>query len=41
MRAKDALIAGHAHSLGIPVITRDAGFTRFSSVVIRVLSAAE
>lgn len=37
IRQKDALIAGHAQSLGIPVITRDAGFTRFSSVAVTIL----
>lgn len=41
IRQKDALIAGHAQSLGVPVITRDAGFTRFSSVEVVLLSAPE
>lgn len=38
MRVKDALIAGHAQSLGVPVLTRDAGFTRFASVEIDLLT---
>lgn len=37
MRLKDALIAGHALSLGAPVITKDHGFTRFSSLTVRIL----
>lgn len=41
VRQKDALIAGHAQSLGIPVITRDAGFTRFPSVAVVVLDRRE
>ena len=41
MRLQDALIAGHAQRLGIPVTTRDAGFSRFSSVEIRILDPSE
>ncbi|MGO3192241.1 MAG: type II toxin-antitoxin system VapC family toxin [Microbacterium sp.] len=41
MRVKDALIAGHAHSLGIPILTRDAGFTRFTSVTVELIDAAD
>jgi predicted nucleic acid-binding protein len=34
IRLKDALIAGHALALGVPLITRDRGFSRFDSVTI-------
>ncbi|MGL3148742.1 type II toxin-antitoxin system VapC family toxin [Microbacterium sp. A82] len=37
MRVKDALIAGHAQSLGVPVFTRDVGFTRFASVEVKLI----
>ncbi|WP_036283715.1 type II toxin-antitoxin system VapC family toxin [Microbacterium luticocti] len=33
-RSKDALIAAHAVSLGVPVITADRGFTRFTGLEI-------
>lgn len=39
MRVKDALIAGHAQSLGISVLTRDAGFTRFTSVEVDLVES--
>lgn len=39
MRLKDALIAGHAQSLGIAILTRDSGFTRFRSVQVDLLGA--
>lgn len=39
MRVKDALIAGHAQSLGVPVLTRDAGFTRFTSVEVDLVQS--
>lgn len=38
IRLKDALIAGHAFSLDLPIITVDAGFSRFPDV--RVLDKA-
>lgn len=37
MRLKDALIAGHALSLNAPVITRDRGFSRFTSVTVTII----
>lgn len=41
MRVKDALIAGHAQSLGLAVLTRDAGFTRFASVDVEIFGTDE
>lgn len=35
IRLKDALIAGHALSLGLVLITEDAGFSRFPQVDVR------
>jgi predicted nucleic acid-binding protein len=37
IRHKDALIAGHALALGLPLFTEDAGFSRFPAVTIRKL----
>jgi predicted nucleic acid-binding protein len=37
IRLKDALIAGHALALGLPLLTEDAGFSRFPAVTIRKL----
>ena len=37
MRLKDALIAGHAFGHGLPLITRDAGFSRFPAVQLEFL----
>ncbi|MEO7017291.1 MAG: PIN domain-containing protein [Leifsonia sp.] len=34
IRLKDALIAGHALALGLPLFTEDAGFSRFPAVTI-------
>lgn len=34
IRLKDALIAGHAFSLGLALITEDAGFSRFPEVQV-------
>lgn len=36
-RLKDALIAAHAHAVGVPLLTEDAGFTRYPDVDIRLL----
>ncbi|GAB3800724.1 hypothetical protein GCM10028798_15670 [Humibacter antri] len=35
IRQKDALIAGHAHSRDLPLITADKGFTRFPELDVR------
>lgn len=35
LRLKDALIAAHALSVGLPLLTEDAGFSRFPSVDVR------
>ncbi|MGO4537015.1 type II toxin-antitoxin system VapC family toxin [Leifsonia sp. 2MCAF36] len=37
MRLKDALIAGHALAHDLPLITRDAGFSRFPAVQLEIL----
>jgi predicted nucleic acid-binding protein len=37
-RLKDALIAAHAHAVGVPLLTEDAGFSRYPDVEIRLLS---
>ena len=34
IRLKDALIAGHALAAGLPLVTEDAGFSRFPDVTI-------
>lgn len=36
-RLKDALIAAHAHAVGVPLLTEDAGFTHYPDVDIRLL----
>ncbi|WP_025158604.1 type II toxin-antitoxin system VapC family toxin [Leifsonia aquatica] len=36
-RLKDALIAAHSQSVGVPLLTVDAGFTRYPEVDIRLL----
>ncbi|ERK70031.1 type II toxin-antitoxin system VapC family toxin [Leifsonia aquatica] len=36
-RLKDALIAAHAHAVGVPLLTEDEGFTRYPEVDIRLL----
>ena len=37
IRQKDALIAAHAYALGVPLLTEDAGFSRFPDVDVIVL----
>ncbi|UAJ78417.1 type II toxin-antitoxin system VapC family toxin [Leifsonia sp. ZF2019] len=36
-RLKDALIAAHSQSAGLPLLTEDTGFTRYPEVDIRLL----
>lgn len=35
VRSKDAFIAAHAVALGVPLVTADAGFTRFVGLEVR------
>ncbi|QNE37418.1 type II toxin-antitoxin system VapC family toxin [Leifsonia shinshuensis] len=37
VRPKDALIAAHAGAVGVPLLTEDAGFSRFPDVEVVVL----
>ncbi|CAM5349818.1 type II toxin-antitoxin system VapC family toxin [Leifsonia shinshuensis] len=37
VRLKDALIAAHARAVGVPLLTEDAGFSRFPDVEVVVL----
>lgn len=39
IRQKDALIAAHAQAVGVPLLTEDAGFSRFPDVEVIVLSS--
>jgi predicted nucleic acid-binding protein len=37
IRQKDALIAAHAFAIGVPLLTEDAGFSRFPDVEVVIL----
>ncbi|MEN2737043.1 PIN domain-containing protein [Microbacterium sp. X-17] len=37
IRQKDALIAAHAYAVGVPLLTGDAGFSRFPDVEVVLL----
>ncbi|MCI0156162.1 type II toxin-antitoxin system VapC family toxin [Leifsonia shinshuensis] len=37
IRQKDALIAAHAYAVGVPLLTEDAGFSRFPDVEVVIV----